>query len=69
MAEEQRDYWKELKELQAKVKDGDLDEAIHEAFSNMASAVNNGGVNDQVNELVRQYGVGEAIQIIKDHLS
>ena len=36
-----------------------LDEAVHEAASDLASAINNGGINDQIEFLISRYEGGE----------
>jgi hypothetical protein len=53
-------------ELLATLKEGELDEFVHEAKSSEAAAINNGGVEDQVEYLL---AAGYSLQEIYDSRS
>lgn len=63
-----RTPFEELAELKARLNDGDLDESIHELFAAKAADVNNGAINEQVDTLVKEYGVGDTIKLIRNIL-
>lgn len=43
-----------------------LDDAVHDAASQVASAINNGGIEDQIAYLLEQLGVEETARILND---
>lgn len=48
--------------------DDELDGEIHDLLSAQASAINNGGVTEQIDYIVENYGSDYAIQVLKDVL-
>lgn len=44
----------------------DLDELIHEAFSKPATAINNDGLESQIEFLVKTYGAADARELIEE---
>ncbi|MCX5206103.1 hypothetical protein OG897_32415 [Streptomyces sp. NBC_00237] len=47
----------------------DLDEAVHDTCSRRATAINNGGMDDQILFLVAEHGTREAEEIIRATVS
>ena len=44
---------------------GDLDEEVHQAASEIASEVNNNGIETQLEFLVSSWGLDEVIEIVR----
>jgi len=55
-----------LQALVGQLQDEDLDEAVHDAKSEEATKVNNGGVEEQVEYLRSVYGVTEMILLLNE---
>lgn len=46
-----------------------LDDAVHDAFAQRASAINNGGVGDQIHTLVTENGLEDTLQRVRDAIT
>jgi hypothetical protein len=63
--EEQAEEERTLSELRETVEEEELDDVVHDAASSLASQVNNGGPDAQVDFLVDQFGVQGTINLVK----
>ena len=57
---------KRINEAKKKLTYEDLDEVVHEAASLIASGVNNGGLDEQVDFLIQNMGGEETAKILED---